>query len=125
MSTFKVPRRSQGKWLNLGDISGDGTFTKIKFDSEHGMIVKRVIPEKVLELATTDNNYTRDHNAKGKLIGNTQKHWLPICSIPKQIDRQWQNELGNPREDPDAWKAWKRRLNSSEYRNFRTSEHKL
>jgi hypothetical protein len=125
MKPFVVPPESQGQWLNLGNLVGDGTHLQIKFDPVHGMIVQRTIPAAVMEQATQDNRYQLDHNKKGALIGNTQKHWLPVCSIPKHIDSQWCDELGNPREDHDAWKAWKRRLNSNEFRNFRTSEHRL
>jgi hypothetical protein len=126
MTRFRVGAESVGKWLNLGDISRDGTHLYVKFDREQGMIVKRIIPEHVVEQAVKDNRYRAEENKKGTLLrGGTQHHWLPLCSLPAALDDKWQQEIGNPNKDPDSWKAWKKRLNDSQYRDLRTSEYRL
>jgi hypothetical protein len=123
--TFQVAPESVGKWLNLGDISRDGTHLYVRFDREQGMIVKRIVPEHVVDQATTDNHYRQDQNKKGTLLRCSQQHWLPVCSLPAALDDQWKRELGDPKHDPEAWKSWRRRLNSNEYRKLRTSEYQV
>src|SRR5262245_45255056 len=125
MSRFSVSPASQGRWLNLGNLAGDGMQVRIKFDNELGMIVEKRIPAVVMEELEKDINYQRDIWKKGSMIGNTQRHRLPVASIPLVLHNQWKEELGDPKHDPVAAKKWRQRLNSIEYRNFRTSEYNL
>lgn len=120
MSTpFVVPQQSQGQWIDLGVNYGDGSHLRIKFDGAKGMVVQRVIPAKIMRAVAEEARHSRDIWKKGKLLGNTQRHWLPIAVLPKHIDAEWKRELGPMKHNQ---KEWKKRINNSEYANFRASE---
>ena len=54
------------------------------------------------------------------MIGNTQRHMQHVASIPLPIYYLWKSVLGDPHLDETANKKWIARLNSSEFRKFRT-----
>jgi hypothetical protein len=106
-------------WLDLSDMLRDGTRLQVRFTAE-GMIVRRIIPEAIMEAGRAANHAARDLHRKGaRQVGG---HWLPVSSIPGKIYGQWERELGPRRENEKAWNA---RLNSNEFRDFRTSEYHL
>jgi len=47
----------------------------------------------------------------------TQKHIQHVAEIPNVVYHHLLETLGDPKENPKAWKAW---LNDSENRAFRT-----
>lgn len=122
--TFVVSQQSQNRWMNLGNLTADGSNICVRFEPGVGMIVKRVVPEKVMREVMKNANAAREIFKKGKMLG-TQNHWLPIATMPVSLYEQWKRELGDPKRDPVAMKKWKARLNSNEYRNFRASEHRI
>ena len=124
MKTFTVSQTAQNKWMNLGNLGADGANVMVRFEPGVGMVVKRVIPERVVQAAMENAKEAREIFKKGKVL-RSHARWLPVYSMPVDIREQWTQELGDPKKDPDAWKRWKQRLNSSEYRHFRTSEHHL
>ncbi len=56
---------------------------------------------------------------------NTQDHIRHVARIPDAIANQWTEELGNPVLDPDAQKAWDKRLNSREFHKLRVHDGQL
>lgn len=62
------------------------------------------------------NKQMSDDWRQGQLTG-TQKHVQHIAEIPNVVYHHLLKTLGNPSENPKAWKAW---LNSNENRDFRT-----
>lgn len=120
---FKVSQAAQNQWMNLGNLGADGANVMVRFEPGIGMIVKRTIPQRVVQAALENAKTSREIFQKGKVLRGDQNHWLPFYSMPVDIREQWVRELGDPKKDPDALKLWKQRLNSNEYRAFRTSEH--
>lgn len=119
---FVVDKASLGKVLNLGDLAGIGMNISICFQPGVGAVVIKTIPEKVIQAVKDTARDQRDIHKKGTMIGNTQRHWMPVSSMPSAIREQWETELGAPKHN---WKKWRQRLNSNEFRDFRTSERKL
>lgn len=122
---FTVSKQAMNRVLNLGDLAGAGVNTSIVFDPVRGMVVIKTIPERVMQAVTNETRGQRDLWQKGRLINNTQGHWLPIASLPAALHEQWKQELGDPKRDPDAARRWKQRFNSNEYRSLRTSDYHL
>ena len=54
------------------------------------------------------------------MIGNTQKHWQHIAEIPSTLFLELTQKFGDPTNNPEASKKWKRWLNDSDNRFFRT-----
>ena len=120
--SFVVDKDSLGKVLNLGDFAGIGMNLSLCFQPGVGMVVVRTIPHEINEAVKNETRGQRDLFKKGRLIGNTQRHWQPAASLPTALHNQWVDELGEPKHNT---KAWKKRLNSNEYRDLRTSEGTL
>lgn len=118
MKPFVVSKEAQGVWLDLGNLRGDGTNIKVKFDNGK-MIVVKTVPDEVLEAVYTQARHSADIWKKGTMLGS-QKHWLPVASLPAAVNAQWEKELGPERDNPEAWR---RRYNDPQYRKFRTSEY--
>lgn len=116
---FVFSKESQGRWLNLGDIRADGTRIAIKVEDGR-MLVRRSIDPKLMQHIEDTCTHSKDIWRKGRLLGKQKRHWLPVARMSLQMREQWTRELGPIKENPAAWK---RRFNSSDYRNIRTSEH--
>jgi hypothetical protein len=122
---FVVGKDSIGKKLNLGDLDGTGINTSIIFDPVRGAVVIKTIPAAVMQAIKDYARDQRDIYKKGRLIGNTQRHWTPAFSMPIALHEQFKKELGDPKRDPTAARKWRQRINSSEYEKLRTSEYKI
>jgi hypothetical protein len=109
-----------GRWLDLPSANAGGRL-QVLFTPDHKMVVRKVIPERVIE--AIKERCQEDLAKKGTLVGNTQKHWLKVGSIPKPLHSHLERKLG-PSQDPDAQKNWNRFWNTSG-NPFRSSEHKL
>ncbi len=59
---------------------------------------------------------------KGSLLGNTQKHHNHVAEIPAVIYYDMLRKLGQPSENPKAWKKW---LNDPDNKAFRVGGGKL
>lgn len=117
---FVVGPDTQGVWIDILD-NGDGSKTRIKFDRDRGLIVQRYIPAKIMQAVIETARHSRDIHRKGRLLGNTQRHWVPIASIPKHIDAELKQKLGPMKHDP---KGWKKALANPDLAAFRTSEYR-
>ena len=54
---------------------------------------------------------------RGKLIGNTQRHWQQVAEIPSSVYLELRQKFGDPKDNPKAWRTW---LNDYDNRYFRT-----
>jgi hypothetical protein len=82
----------------------------------------KTIPERVIQAIKDEARDQRDLHKKGTMIGNTQRHWMPLISMPTAMMEQWKQELGEPKHN---MKAWKKRINSNEYKDLRTSDRRI
>jgi hypothetical protein len=119
---FVVDKASLGKVLNLGDLAGNGVNVSICFQPGAGAVVVKTIPERVIQAIKDEARDQRDLHKKGTMIGNTQRHWMPLISMPAEMWEQWKQELGEPKHNMGAWK---KRLNSNEYKDLRTSDRSV
>ena len=92
------------------------------FTPDHKLVVRKTIPERIMQ--AVQERCQQDLARKGSLLGNTQKHWLKVGSIPKPLHAHLEGKLG-PSQDPDAQKNWANWWNSSDNRRFRSSEHRI
>ena len=86
------------------------------------MLVRRSIDPKLMQHIEDTCTHSRDIWRKGRLLGKPRRHWIPVSEMSMQMRDQWNREIGTIKENHEGWK---RRLNSNEYRNLRTSEYKL
>ena len=56
------------------------------------------------------------------MLGNTQKHHKHVAEIPAVIYYDMLRKLGQPSENPKAWKKW---LNDPDNKVFRVGGGKL
>jgi hypothetical protein len=109
-----------GRWLELPSANAGGKL-HVMFTPDSKMIVRKVIPEKVIE--AVKERCQEDLTKKGALIGNTQRHWLKVGSLPTPLHAHLEKKLG-PSKDPDAQKNWSRFWNRRG-NPFRASEHSV
>lgn len=112
-----------GRWIELPPDDQTGAAVRIRFEA-NGYTVQRRIPERIMQAVQETCASHRDLLRKGKLVGNTQRHFLKIGSLPLSLKAHLERKLG-PTNDPDAAKNWKRFWNDSDNRKFRSSEHRL
>lgn len=78
----------------------------------HTVEEKQHVKQVLEQNRVLSNKYER-----GKLIGNTQRHWQQVADIPNVIYLQLRQKFGEPRDNPKAWRKW---LNDYDNRYFRT-----
>lgn len=96
----------------IKDDQATGKKTFFESDADGDRIVHEQKFDKLIEL----NKFMNDGWQKGQMRG-TQKHIQEVAVIPNVIYHHLLETLGDPKENPTAWKAW---LNDSENRAFRT-----
>lgn len=62
------------------------------------------------------NKHMADDWRPGQMVGS-QKHMAHVAEIPNVLYNQLVKKFGRPADNPEAWKKW---LNDSENRVFRT-----
>ena len=111
------------KWLI--DTKPDGTELYLDFESGDIVSIRERIPESTIDRLKAETRERAADYRPGGQIGNTQRHVQPTAEIPISIYNLWLATLGDPKMDPDARKAWNRRLNSNEWRDLRTGGGQL
>jgi hypothetical protein len=90
--------------------TGKKTYLESDADGE------RIVHEQKFDNLIGLNKFMNDGWQKGQMRG-TQKHIQHVAEIPNVVYHHLLETLGDPKENPKAWKAW---LNDSENRAFRT-----
>ena len=90
--------------------TGKTTYIESDADGEHIVTEQRFDP--LLRINKQMNNDWQ----KGQMRG-TQKHIQHVAEIPNVLYHHLLKTLGKPSENPSGWKRW---LNDSENRDFRT-----
>jgi hypothetical protein len=104
----------------------NGTVVELMGTPDGGFIVRRRLDPRIVQAVKDANRDQAGIWRKGKLIGNTQTHMMPIASLPAELHFSLKEKWGDPKKDPDAAKRWKKGLwNNSEARAFRSSEHSV
>ena len=90
--------------------TGKTTYIESDADGDHIVTEQRFAP--LLRINKQMNNDWQ----KGQMRG-TQKHIQHVAEIPNVLYHHLLKTLGKPSENPSGWKRW---LNDSENRDFRT-----
>ena len=87
--------------------------------NDDGLVVERKIDvTDILE----QNRKDRAEYTRGSMIGNTQRHFQKVASVPAEIYFRWTQQFGTPRQNP---KKWKQLLNDADNHYMRTTEGSL
>jgi hypothetical protein len=86
------------------------------------MVVQRFVDPKVIRAVAEQARHDREIHKKGTMLGNTQRHWRKIGSLPSAMHAQLKERMGSAAQDP---KAWRKLWNSGEYAEFRASEGRV
>lgn len=90
--------------------TGKTTYIESDADGDHIVTEQRFDP--LLRINKQMNNDWRSGQMRG-----TQKHIQHVAEIPNVLYHHLLKTLGKPSENPSGWKRW---LNDSENRDFRT-----
>ena len=96
--------------LNTDPTTGKTTYIESDADGDHIVTEQRFDP--VLRINKQMNNDWQYGQMRG-----TQKHAQHVAEIPNVLYHHLLKTLGKPSENPNGWKRW---LNDSENRDFRT-----
>jgi len=83
-------------------------------EPDGGFIFESVSP---IDDIIKNNKAQEAEYSKGSLIGNTQRHHQKVAEIPSALYHKLIQELGQPKDNPKAWRKW---LNDYDNRVFRT-----
>jgi hypothetical protein len=96
----------------ISEDKASGKKTYLHTDQEGDRVVQEQNFDKIVEM----NKFYNDGWQKGQMRG-TQKHIQHVAEIPNVVYHHLLETLGDPKENPKAWKAW---LNDHQNRAFRT-----
>lgn len=117
--TFRPQRETLGKWLRLPNSEQTASQVWVRFDPDGKMHTRYVLHPKVVQADLERNRASKEIWRKGSLLGNTQKHIVPIAHIPMEKYFQLKRRF---RGDTKAMlKFW----NNSDHAKWRASEYKL
>ncbi len=121
-----VPLDARSQFRPVYTSRLNGTLVELMGTPDGGYIVRRRLDPKIVQAVKDQARDQRGIWKKGAMLGGTQRHWLPVCSLPTELDMHLKAKWGDPAKDPDAAKTWKKKLwNNSEARAFRTSEYSV
>lgn len=116
-----IGKAAFGHWFDMGDLRGDGSRVRIRFDAG-GVTVQRHLDPRIYRAVIEEARHSRDIHKQGTLLRGTQKHWRPAFVLPPHMDQQWRQELGPYHENRQAWH---RRMNDSEWRDLKMCEGRI
>jgi hypothetical protein len=100
--------------LPISEDKAAGKKTYMEFSGDDTHVVTEQKVDHILE-----HNKRRANDWKyGNLLGNTQRHQQKVAEIPASLYYDLIKKLGEPHQNQKAWKRW---LNDSENRFFRSS----
>lgn len=104
--------------MDGGRINRDGVFRPLVDDRSTGGAVevawlpdgqvatRRTIPEAARESMLATTAAMRDANPRGSVLGHTQRHRVPLASIPTPEYWRLLRLYGRPSQNPKAWLRW-------------------
>jgi hypothetical protein len=110
---FVPEKQNRDRWLTLPSSDQTGSKVQVMFCSDGRMVTRYVLDKRIVAADLARNRASREIYKKGSLLGNTQRHMVPICHIPlekyavlkkrfrgdtKSILKYWNNA-------PRDWKA--------------------
>ncbi len=120
---MQIPTSWVGRWVEL-PANINGTVMHVQYQPDGTLRVRKTISPAIMAAIKEDCASQRDIWKKGVLIGKTQRHRLPVASLPAEVVDHCKRKWGDPKKDPDAAKQWKKKVwNNGDWKAFRTSEH--
>lgn len=79
---FVPEKQSIGRWLTLPSSEQTGSKVQVMFCADGKMVTRYVLDPRIVQADLERNRASREIWKKGSLLGNTQKHMVPIAHIP-------------------------------------------
>lgn len=78
-----IPEKSSiGRWLKLPKSEQTGSEVFVMFAPDGKMHTRYVLDPRIVQADLERNRQSKEIWRKGSLLGNTQKHMVPIAHIP-------------------------------------------
>lgn len=103
------------KLISHDKITGRKTY--FDFSDPDPDVQFHVVTEFEVDDIVAANKARANEYRPGSMIGNTQRHMTKVADVPNEIYVKLVSEFGQPHENPKAWKRW---LNDSDNRDWRT-----
>jgi hypothetical protein len=116
---FVPEKQNRDRWLTLPSSEQTGSKVQVMFCSDGRMVTRYVLDKRIVQADLERNRASREIWKKGSLLGNTQKHLLPIAHIP--LEKYFQLKRRFRGDTKAMFKFW----NNSDHNKWRASEHKL
>ena len=115
-----LPSGRDGRFRAIGVDSGTGRPLEVALMPGGGHASRRVIPEQAVDTFLAENARLRERFPRGYLLGDTQRHKVPLVRIPRPIAQQLERRFGPYRENRKRWLA----AIASEYPHFFASGYR-
>jgi hypothetical protein len=117
---FVPEKQNRDRWLTLPSSEQTGSKVQVMFRSSDGAMVTRyVLDPRIVRADLERNRQSREIWKKGSLLGNTQKHIVPIAHIPYEKYAQLKKRFG--KDTKALLKFW----NNSDHGAWKASEYKF
>ena len=94
-----------GKFRSIGVDVHTGRPLEIALLEGGGAASRRTLPEASVEQLKADCAQQRERHPRGFLLGNTQRHRVPLFATPHALRDHLERRLGPYKENPEKWKA--------------------
>jgi hypothetical protein len=116
---FVPEKQSIGRWLTLPSSEQTGSKVQVMFCADGKMVTRYVLDPRVVQADLERNRQSREIWRKGTLLGNTQRHLVPIAHIPLEKHFQLKRRFG--KDTKALLKFW----NDHGHRDWRASEYRF
>ena len=104
----------------LLDKLPDGRELYLLFEGDRVAVVEKV-PEWTTQAIVQEAHDEAREYRRGSMMGDTQRHIQPAAAVPLWLKNKWAREMGPRQYDPREKQRFERaKLNSNEFRDFRT-----
>jgi hypothetical protein len=117
--TFRPQKENVGRWLTLPSSEQTGSKVQVLFEPNGTMRTRYVLDPRIVQADLERNLRSREVYKKGSLLGNTQKHIVPIAHIPYEKYAQLKKRFG--KDSKALLKFW----NNSDHGAWKASEYKF
>jgi hypothetical protein len=100
-----LPSGRDGVFRSIGIDVHTGRRLEVALFPDGAAISRRTIPEAAVEQLKADAALSRERHPKGYLIGNTQRHRVPLFGMPHALKLHLEARLGPYAENKAKWRA--------------------
>lgn len=116
---FVPEKQNRDRWITLPSSEQTGSKVQVMFCSDGKMITRYVLDPRIVRADLERNRQSKEIWRKGRLLGNTQRHIMPLGFLPMEKYCQLKKRFGN---DQKEWRKW---WNNSDHKAWRASDYKV